>query len=103
MKTSRKSNLLSNIGIDLNENCLIPIKLTLVNKGKATRYAVICLPHASDFGKKIKAPVEEMQQDPNQKKRNELRKQHKMFLKRMGRQRGRAKKNGKVIKLPIYK
>ncbi|XP_030746018.1 ribonucleases P/MRP protein subunit POP1 [Sitophilus oryzae] len=76
------------------ENCLVPVEILPVKKGKCKDFAVICLPKSEDY--KVD-PVEPKCKDPNLKKRNLMRKTHKLMLKRMIKRRKRARKAGKPI------
>lgn len=93
-KTRNKIDLLK--GMNLNENCLLPVKLSLLKKGRALRYAIICLPEESDLNNSLTEPFEEHHEDRHQAERKELIKEHKVFIKRMSRKRSRARKNGEV-------
>ncbi|KAG5887847.1 hypothetical protein JTB14_005613 [Gonioctena quinquepunctata] len=82
----------------ISENCLIPVHITLTQKGLCKRFSIICLPEEGDV--KIE-PKEPISVDPNEKLRKEMRKEHKMLLKRLRRRRVRAKKNSKKIPIDV--
>nr|XP_023012368.1 ribonucleases P/MRP protein subunit POP1 [Leptinotarsa decemlineata] len=82
----------------LPENCLIPVRITLSQKGSCKKFAIICLPEPKDF--KLE-PMEPISPDPNETLRKEMRTEHKMLLKSLRRKRIRARKNGKVIPVDL--
>ncbi|XP_057664631.1 ribonucleases P/MRP protein subunit POP1 [Diorhabda carinulata] len=84
--------------IDLLENCLVPVQITLIKKGLCRQFSIICLPQDRDY---VKEPQEPNSNDVYEKQRKTLRKQHKNLLKKLRKKRIRGKKKGKII--PIDK
>lgn len=87
--------------LDLPENCLIPVSLTMDSRGVATKFSIICLPKRIDLarnGKKLKSfeydPVysEPIKIDANEPLRKNLRHKHMCQLKRLRRRRIRIKR-----------
>lgn len=90
--------------LNLSENCLIPVALTMTGRGCADKFSMICLPKKSDLRnnrKKLKSfeydPVysEPIKRDENEEQRKELRQKHLNILKRLRRRRVRAKRKQK--------
>lgn len=81
----------------ISENCLIPISVHFTKKGLCRKFAIICLPNSEDL--KIE-PIEPKQDDPNEKRRKQIRAEHKVLLKKLRNRRIRAKRNGKVCYIP---
>lgn len=77
----------------LSENCLIPIKVTLLKRGCCKQFTIICLPQDGDLSVE---PVEPNCNDPNEKARKDMRKEHKFLLRRLKRKRKRGKNKGEV-------
>ncbi|XP_039308370.1 ribonucleases P/MRP protein subunit POP1 isoform X2 [Solenopsis invicta] len=83
------------------KNCLICVQISMIGKGSPKKFAIICMPTTEDLmkfenDKKCLGPVEKCHNDPNEKVRKTLRKNHLMLLKRLRRQRvrlNRALKN----------
>ncbi|XP_012539589.1 ribonucleases P/MRP protein subunit POP1 [Monomorium pharaonis] len=80
--------------LDDCKNCLIRVQISIVRKGLPKTFAIICMPTSEDlikFGndKKYFGPIEKCHNDPNEKVRKALRKNHLMLLKRLRRQRVR--------------
>ncbi|XP_016843556.1 ribonucleases P/MRP protein subunit POP1 [Nasonia vitripennis] len=80
-----------------NKNCLVPVRVTAGSKGLSKDFSIICLPTEEDLAKykedkKWCGPVESFKVDPNEEKRKTLRKEHIASLKRLRKQRVRAKK-----------
>lgn len=92
-----RNKILTNI----DENCLIPITLTMNGRGNANKFSIICLPTKQDLRKYqtnrnefINTPVltESIATDANEKARKLLRSNHLTLLKRLRRQRVRVKR-----------
>lgn len=81
---------------NIPENGLVPVSLTMSQKGSCSKLAIICLPKREDL---FEVPVEAFHKDPNEIKRKLLRQEHKDLLKRLKRKRKIARKNGEVITL----
>lgn len=81
------------LNFDLPCNCLIPVRLKMLRKGKPREFSIICLPKVKDFQFE---PIEPMKTDENQKARTELRDAHKIFLQQLSRRRKQAKIAGRV-------
>lgn len=88
------------------QNCLVRIKITLLNKGCPKKFAMICLPTAEDIeiyekNKRWSGPVEKLNKDPNESKRKNLRRNHLMLLKRCRRKKVSDKKTymKKLVKI----
>lgn len=103
LKDKRVLNLIQDIleaknksfDLEINFNCLVPVKLSLIQKGKPDVFSIICLPLEEDL--RVKSPpFEGVIEDVYQKKRKEMRLKHKVLLKRMRKSRIRAKEEGKV-------
>ncbi|XP_018397285.1 PREDICTED: ribonucleases P/MRP protein subunit POP1 [Cyphomyrmex costatus] len=82
--------------LDDYKNCLIHIHVSVVGKGLPKKFAIICMPTFEDLNefksnKKWLGPVEKCHNDPNEKIRKALRKNHLILLKRLKRQRVRWK------------
>ncbi|XP_035743892.1 ribonucleases P/MRP protein subunit POP1-like [Vespa mandarinia] len=80
-----------------NENCLIRVRISILNKGNPKMFAIICAPTDEDLerlkhDKRWSGPVEKINKDPNESLRKMLRKNHLLLLKRYRRQRIRHKK-----------
>lgn len=76
-----------------DQNCLVPVKITLEGKGRPRNYAIICVPTPADLearSSKTKwaGPVQKFMPDRNERERRALRKNQKAQLKRSNR-RGR--------------
>lgn len=84
--------------IHISENCLIPVCIHFVKKGSCKQFAVICLPQDGDLNIE---PVEPKCKDPNENLRRQMRKEHKVLLKRLRRRRIRAKRDEKVCCLTL--
>lgn len=86
----KKQNLFD---LKLSNDCLIPVRLKMLKKGKAREFSIICLPKGKDLQLEPKEPIKI---DENQEIRKELRDAHKMLLKQLNRRRKHAKTEGKV-------
>lgn len=80
-----------------NKNCYVPIRITVQGKGVPKDFSIICLPNNEDLNKfrkneKWRGPVESFKVDSNEELRKTSRKDHLAHLKRLKRQRTRAKK-----------
>lgn len=80
-----------------NENCLVRVKISVLNKGFPKPFAMICVPTNEDLeklknNKHWSGPVEKLNKDPNESCRKKLRKNHLLLLKRLRRQRVRHQK-----------
>ncbi|KAK2578950.1 hypothetical protein KPH14_011154 [Odynerus spinipes] len=80
-----------------NENCLVRVKISILNKGFPKMFAIICAPTNEDLerlksNKHWSGPVEKLNKDPNERQRKRLRKNHLLLLKRLRRQRVHHKK-----------
>ncbi|CAK9816947.1 Ribonucleases P/MRP protein subunit POP1 [Anthophora plagiata] len=80
-----------------NKNCLVRVKVSIVQRGCPKRFAVICMPTGADIqkfqsDKNWSGPVEKLHVDPNENIRKASRKNHLALLKRLKRQRIRYKK-----------
>ncbi|CAG9862088.1 unnamed protein product [Phyllotreta striolata] len=82
----------------LEDNCLIPVKVTLMKKGCCQRFSIICVPRREDFKAE---PCEPNCNDPNESARKLMRKEHKVLLARLKRKRKKGRRKGEVI--PIDK
>lgn len=95
---------------DLNDykNCLIRVQISMVRKGSPKKFAIICIPTSEDLkkienDKKWLGPVEKCHNDPNEKIRKALRKNHLILLKRLRRQRARRNQALKNNALKLLK
>lgn len=84
-------------GLIQSKNCLVPVKVTIKRKGLPKDFSIICLPTQEDLmqykkNKKWSGPRETPKQDGNEEKRRTLRRGHLALLRRLRRQRIRAKK-----------
>ncbi|XP_054013836.1 ribonucleases P/MRP protein subunit POP1 isoform X1 [Hylaeus anthracinus] len=75
-----------------NRNCLVRVKITVLQKGCPRRFALICMPKIEDVNKfrgnrNWSGPVEKLNHDSNEAARKILRKKHLSLLKRLKRQR----------------
>lgn len=62
-------------------NCLVPVRITMKDKGKVTNNALICIPSNNDVNISNTDLVEPLKRDENWKARKELRTKHKKQLK----------------------
>lgn len=85
----------------IDENCLIPVSLSMNDRGNANKFVIICLPKKQDLRNNrtnrkhfINKPVltEPMAVDKNETQRKLLRINHLTTLKRLRRQRVRVKR-----------
>lgn len=85
----------------LDENCLIPVSISLNGRGNVKKFAIICLPKKQDIHQNGKnranfthKPIftEPIAKDANETKRKQLRLNHLQLLKRLRRQRVRIKR-----------
>ncbi|XP_034190104.2 POP1 ribonuclease P/MRP subunit [Osmia lignaria lignaria] len=81
----------------IDKNCLVRVKISILQKGCPKRFAMICMPTVEDVNKfqqnrKWSGPVEKLNNDPNETVRKNLRKTHLTCLKRLKRQRIRCRK-----------
>lgn len=81
------------VKIDYIINCIVPVKLSIINKGSPKRFAIICLATTADINSE---PVEPTKEDQNQMMRKQIRADHKCLLKRLKKKRKSAKQIGKV-------
>ncbi|XP_044752794.1 ribonucleases P/MRP protein subunit POP1 [Coccinella septempunctata] len=82
-----QQSLLSGEDIALPDNCLVPVEVKC-DKGVPKPFSIICIPNLKDLKD---LPEEPICPDPNQKKRAEMRKQHKTLLKKLRNRRKKAK------------
>ncbi|XP_015596300.1 ribonucleases P/MRP protein subunit POP1 [Cephus cinctus] len=80
-----------------DDNCLIPVKISIEKRGCPKNFSVICLPSTDDLknyenNNNWSGPVQSIQKDPNENKRKLLRRGHLAILKRLRRQRVRRKR-----------
>lgn len=85
----------------IDANCLIPVALTMNDRGNANKFAIICLPTKQDlkrahsnckqfiYGPPLTEPIAN---DPNELERKRLRVAHLTMLKRLRRRRVRVKR-----------
>lgn len=90
------------------KNCLIHVHIFMMGKGSPKKFAIICMPTFEDLNKiktnkKWFGPVEKCHNDPNEKIRKALRKNHLILLKRLRRQRVRRKQALKNNALKLLK
>lgn len=87
--------------LNVPDHCLIPISITMDNRGVATKYSIICLPKRMDLKtnvKKLKSfeydPIytEPIKADASEPLRKQLRHKHLCQLKRLRRRRIRVKR-----------
>ncbi|KAJ8673599.1 hypothetical protein QAD02_004861 [Eretmocerus hayati] len=83
------------------ENCYIPVEVTVMRTGVPQNFSIICLPTSDDLAKfekdkKWSGPVESPKTDENEEKRRKLRRGHLALLRRLRRQRIRAKKKMEI-------
>lgn len=87
--------------MDIDENCLIPISITLNGRGNIGKYSIVCLPNNKDLQTnirnrkqfpKIPSLTEPIGIDHNETKRKLFRLNHLKMLKRLRRQRVRVKR-----------
>jgi len=95
---------------DLNDykNCLIRVQISLMGKGSPKKFAIVCMPTLEDLNKfqnnkKWLGPIEKCHNDPNEKIRKALRKNHLILLKRLRRQRVRQNQTLKDNALKLLK
>ncbi|XP_018352597.1 PREDICTED: ribonucleases P/MRP protein subunit POP1 [Trachymyrmex septentrionalis] len=94
--------------LDDYKNCLIHVHVSIMGKGSPKKFAIICMPTFEDLNKiktnkKWFGPVEKCHNDPNEKIRKALRKNHLILLKRLRRQRVRRKQVLKNNALKLLK
>lgn len=86
---------------NIDENCLIPVALTMNGRGNANKFSIICLPTKQDLRKNhtnrnefVNTPVlaEPIAIDANEMARKRLRLNHLTLLKRLRRRRVRVKR-----------
>lgn len=86
---------------NIDENCLIPVTLTMNGRGNAEKFSIICLPTKQDLRKHqtnrnqfVNTPVltEPIAIDVNEMARKRLRSNHLTLLKRLRRRRVRVKR-----------
>lgn len=89
-----------------SRNCLIRVKVSVLQKGCPRRFAIICMPTSEDAEKfrsnrNWSGPVEKLNPDANETARKRSRRSHSALLKRLRRQRTRHRKSlaGKLTKL----
>lgn len=83
--------------IDWSLNCLVPVKLSTLKKGRISDRCLICLPNQSDLSANQSSQlVEVRKRDSNQINRKQLRQEHKKILKKLRRQHLRRKKSIQV-------
>ena len=89
-----------------SRNCLIRVKVSVLQRGCPRRFAIICMPTSEDVEKfrsnrNWSGPVEKLNPDANETARKRSRKNHLALLKRLRRQRTRHRKSlaGKLTKL----
>ncbi|XP_015190364.1 PREDICTED: ribonucleases P/MRP protein subunit POP1 [Polistes dominula] len=100
IKSKKRKIPISKINLDdalNNENCLIRVRISTVNKGCLRTFAIICEPTDSDLqqlknNKRWSGPTEKLNKDPNESRRKILRKNHLLLLKRYRKQRIRHRK-----------
>lgn len=93
---------------DLDKNCLIRVQISMMGKGSPKKFAIICMPTFEDLkkfenNKKWLGPVERCHNDPNERTRKTLRKNHLILLKRLRRQRVRRNQALKNNALKLLK
>ncbi|KAL6267039.1 hypothetical protein P5V15_000115 [Pogonomyrmex californicus] len=88
------------------KHCLIHVQVSMIGKGLPKKFAIICMPTSEDLkkfesNKKWHGPVQKCYNDPNERIRKTLRKNHLKVLKRLRRQRIRQNKllKDNVLKL----
>ncbi|XP_058789957.1 ribonucleases P/MRP protein subunit POP1 [Phymastichus coffea] len=89
-----------------NKNCFVPVRVIIERKGLPHDFSIICLPTEQDLIKLIEdprwcGPEDSIKTDPNEEKRKNLRKDHLTHLKRLRKQRVRAKKKIKAASYEI--
>ncbi|KAK5642718.1 hypothetical protein RI129_008885 [Pyrocoelia pectoralis] len=84
------------INFDFDSNYLIPVRLKLVNKGTIKQFARICLPKPHDLIKNS-LPCEPLKEDLNQTVRKEKRDAHRQLLKKLRRERIKARREGEKV------
>lgn len=86
---------------DIEENCLIAVSIVMDSRGNAGKFSIVCLPKNQDFHRNninrkvfLNRPVhiEPLAIDENQARRKLLRSNHLRMIKRLRRQRIRAKR-----------
>ncbi|KOC65685.1 Ribonucleases P/MRP protein subunit POP1 [Habropoda laboriosa] len=87
-----KSNNLTLQNAFESKNCLVRVKVSIVQRGCPKRFAIICMPTNEDIEKFKNSrywsgPVEKLNVDPNESVRKISRKNHLALLKRLKRQR----------------
>lgn len=101
-------NTQSNISdLDDYKNCLICVQISM-RKGSPKKFAIICIPTLEDLkkfesNKKWFGPVEKCHNDPNERIRKALQKNHLILLKRLRRQRVRRNQALKNNALKLLK
>ena len=80
-----------------DKHCFVPVKVTIERKGLPKDFSIICMPTQEDLtkynkDKKWSGPIESFKLDSNEEKRKNLRREHLALLKRLRKQRIRAKK-----------
>ncbi|XP_076178150.1 POP1 ribonuclease P/MRP subunit isoform X2 [Ptiloglossa arizonensis] len=85
-----------NLSLFENRNCLVHVKISVLQKGRPRRFAIICMPTTEDVekfkhNKKWSGPVEKLNHDSNETVRKALRKKHIVLLKCLKRQKRRHK------------
>ncbi|KAL2742562.1 ribonucleases P/MRP protein subunit POP1 [Vespula maculifrons] len=80
-----------------SKNCLIRVRISVINKGNPKMFGIICAPRKEDlkelkYNKSWSGPLEKVNKDPHESVRKTLRKNHLSLLKRYRGQRVRHKK-----------
>lgn len=96
-ETEKYNSIVDLDNIVENKNCFVPVRVVVQGKGIPKDFAIICLPSKEDLtkleeNKKWSGSMESFKIDTNEEKRKTLRKNHLAHLKRLRRQRTRAKK-----------
>ncbi|XP_071441741.1 ribonucleases P/MRP protein subunit POP1 [Hetaerina americana] len=95
---------------DVSGCCLVPVKVTICEKGTVAKHALICLPLEEDFsgeegnrsqGLKFKGPVEPNNPDPYREERAKARKEHKEELRKLRRKRVKMRKEADEEASPL--
>uniref|UniRef100_A0A1Y1MQ62 Uncharacterized protein n=1 Tax=Photinus pyralis TaxID=7054 RepID=A0A1Y1MQ62_PHOPY len=84
------------VAYDIASNYLIPVRLKIEKKGTVRQFAQICLPLPQDL-LKCGLPCEPLKEDLNQALRKDKRDAHRRLLKKLRRERIKARKDGKGV------
>ncbi|XP_063976489.1 ribonucleases P/MRP protein subunit POP1 [Diachasmimorpha longicaudata] len=94
-KISSKRLPLNIFDESLDRTSLVPVRITIVGKGRPKKFALICMPNEEDL-RSPKDPIQSLRPDPFQNKRKIMTKNHKEALKRAMNRRRRLRKGNEL-------